>query len=30
LLVEFRNRESIYGFGDKQLKSLYDKVMHYR
>jgi hypothetical protein len=27
---EFWNRESIYGFGDTQLKSLYDKVMHYR
>ena len=27
---EFWNRESIYGFGDSQLKSLYDKVMHYR
>ncbi|MCW3116105.1 MAG: hypothetical protein JWM28_187 [Chitinophagaceae bacterium] len=27
---EFWNRESIYGFGDIQLKSLYDKVMHYR
>ena len=27
---EFWNRESIYGFGDVQLKSLYDKVMHYR
>ena len=26
---EFWNRESIYGFGDSQLKSLYDKVMHY-
>lgn len=25
---EFWNRESIYGFGDTQLKSLYDKVMH--
>ncbi|MES2777935.1 MAG: DUF1835 domain-containing protein [Bacteroidota bacterium] len=24
---EFWNRESIYGFGDTQLKSLYDKVM---
>ncbi|GHN00444.1 hypothetical protein WSM22_19330 [Cytophagales bacterium WSM2-2] len=24
---EFRNRESIYGFGDLQVKSLYDKVM---
>jgi hypothetical protein len=27
---EFWKRESIYGFGDTQLKSLYDKVMHYR
>lgn len=27
---EFWNRESIYGFGDTQLKSLYDKVMNYR
>lgn len=27
---EFWNRESIYGFGDTQLKTLYDKVMHYR
>ena len=27
---EFWNRESIYGFGDTQVKSLYDKVMHYR
>ena len=27
---EFWNRESIYGFGDTQLKSLYDKVMHTR
>lgn len=27
---EFWKRESIYGFGDIQLKSLYDKVMHYR
>jgi hypothetical protein len=25
---EFWNRESIYGFGDTQLKSLYDKVMN--
>ena len=25
---EFWNRESIYGFGDSQLKHLYDKVMH--
>jgi hypothetical protein len=27
---EFWKRESIYGFGDIQLKHLYDKVMHYR
>ena len=27
---EFWNRESIYGFGDTQLKHLYDKIMHYR
>ena len=27
---EFWNRESIYGFGDVQLKSIYDKVMHSR
>ena len=27
---EFWNRESIYGFGDIQLKHLYDKVMHCR
>jgi hypothetical protein len=27
---EFWSRESIYGFGDTQLKELYDKVMHYR
>lgn len=26
---EFWNRESIYGFGDTQLKHLYDKVMHH-
>jgi len=26
---EFWSRESIYGFGDTQLKQLYDKVMHY-
>ena len=25
---EFWNRESIYGFGDSQLKHLYDKVIH--
>ncbi|PSR56719.1 DUF1835 domain-containing protein [Adhaeribacter arboris] len=27
---EFWNRESIYGFGDTQLKRLYDKVIHSR
>jgi hypothetical protein len=27
---EFWNRESIYGFGDTQLKRIYDKVMRYR
>jgi hypothetical protein len=27
---EFWKRESIYGFGDTQLKRLYDKVMQYR
>lgn len=27
---EFWSRESIYGFGDTQLKELYDKVMRYR
>jgi hypothetical protein len=27
---EFWQRESIYGFGDTQLKELYDKVMHYQ
>ena len=27
---EFWNREGIYGFGDTQVKDLYDKVMHYR
>jgi hypothetical protein len=27
---EFWKRESIYGFGDTQLKSLYDNVMHQR
>ncbi|MFT3748002.1 MAG: DUF1835 domain-containing protein [Agriterribacter sp.] len=27
---EFWDRESIYGFGDTQLKQLYDKVMYYR
>ena len=25
---EFYNRESIYGFGDSQVKHLYDKIMH--
>jgi hypothetical protein len=30
VFTEFWNRESIYGFGDTQLKSLYDKVMHER
>ncbi|MFT3823654.1 MAG: hypothetical protein QM731_07025 [Chitinophagaceae bacterium] len=30
VLNEFWNRESIYGFGDTQLKSLYDKVMQAR
>ncbi|MBD0287409.1 MAG: DUF1835 domain-containing protein [Flavisolibacter sp.] len=30
VLKEFWNRESIYGFGDIQVKQLYDKVMHYR
>ncbi|MGC3945443.1 MAG: hypothetical protein QM762_13170 [Chryseolinea sp.] len=28
VLKEFWNRESIYGFGDTQVKSLYNKVMH--
>jgi len=28
VLKEFWSRESIYGFGDSQLKHLYDKVMH--
>jgi hypothetical protein len=27
---EFWNRESIYGFGDHQVKRLYDKIMHDR
>lgn len=27
---EFWKRESIYGFGDVQVKSLYDKIMQYR
>jgi hypothetical protein len=27
---EFWNRESIYGFGDTQLKQIYDKVIRYR
>lgn len=30
VFTEFWNRERIYGFGDTQLKHLYDKVMHYR
>jgi hypothetical protein len=30
VLKKFWSRESIYGFGDTQLKSLYDKVMHSR
>ncbi len=30
VLKEFWKRESIYGFGDTQLKHLYDKVMHDR
>ncbi len=30
VLVEFWNRESIYGFGDTQVKSLYDKVIQNR
>jgi hypothetical protein len=30
VFTEFWNRESIYGFGDSQLKLLYDKVMHNR
>jgi hypothetical protein len=29
VVKEFWNRESIYGFGDTQVKSLYDKIMHY-
>ena len=28
VLKEFWNKESIYGFGDTQVKYLYDKVMH--
>lgn len=28
VLEEFWNRENIYGFGDTQIKNLYDKVMH--
>lgn len=28
VFIAFWNRESIYGFGDVQLKHLYDKVMH--
>jgi hypothetical protein len=30
VLQEFWNKESIYGFGDTQVKYLYDKVMHHR
>jgi hypothetical protein len=30
VFTEFWHRESIYGFGDTQLRSLYDKVMHLR
>jgi len=30
VLKEFWNKESIYGFGDTQVKYLYDKVMHQR
>ena len=30
VLKEFWNKESIYGFGDTQVKHLYDKVMHHR
>lgn len=30
VFMEFWKRESIYGFGDTQLKNLYDKVMHNR
>jgi len=30
VLKEFWSRESIYGFGDAQVKELYDKVMRYR
>ena len=30
VFAAFWNRESIYGFGDVQLKHLYDKVMHNR
>jgi hypothetical protein len=30
VLAEFWNKESIYGFGDTQVKYLYDKVMHHR
>jgi hypothetical protein len=30
VFTEFWRRESIYGFGDIQLKRLYDKVMHNR
>ena len=30
VLKEFWDKESIYGFGDTQVKNLYDKVMHHR
>ena len=30
VLEEFWNRENIYGFGDTQVRNLYDKVMHSR
>ena len=30
VFYEFWNRESIYGFGDIQLKRLYDKVIHHQ
>lgn len=30
VFTEFWKRESIYGFGDIQLKRLYDKVLNYR
>jgi len=28
VIQEFWNREGIYGFGDSQLKNIYDKIMH--